>query len=162
MLNSISVPLIAINHTKRVRLITITNVNLVEALIYIFSPNDNTFLEFFAFICFFFPCRRSVIETSRSLKELFHEARERASKALGFAKMLRKVSSPVDPLSPVFKLWYVTVTASFNILLYSIQDLEIAAEFSLTSGVPSLLQALKAKNYVKVITCFSILMIGCC
>ncbi|KAI3362659.1 hypothetical protein L3Q82_001733 [Scortum barcoo] len=34
--------------------------------------------------------RRSVIETSRSLKELFHEARERASKALGFAKMLRK------------------------------------------------------------------------
>ncbi|XP_056110967.1 mitogen-activated protein kinase kinase kinase 4 isoform X1 [Rhinichthys klamathensis goyatoka] len=63
--------------------------------------------------------RRSVIETSRSLKELFHEARERASKALGFAKMLRK-------------------------------DLEIAAEFSLTSGVPSLLHALKAKNYVKV------------
>lgn len=37
--------------------------------------------------------RRSVIETSRALKELFHEARERASKALGFAKMLRKVSS---------------------------------------------------------------------
>lgn len=36
-------------------------------------------------------CRRSVVETSRSLKELFHEARERASKALGFAKMLRKV-----------------------------------------------------------------------
>lgn len=63
--------------------------------------------------------RRSVIETSRSLKELFHEARERASKALGFAKMLRK-------------------------------DLEIAAEFSLTSGVSSLLQALKNKNYVKV------------
>ncbi|XP_052006998.1 mitogen-activated protein kinase kinase kinase 4-like isoform X1 [Xyrauchen texanus] len=63
--------------------------------------------------------RRSVIETSRSLKELFHEARERASKALGFAKMLRK-------------------------------DLEIAAEFSLTSGVASLLQALKAKSYVKV------------
>ncbi|XP_038597948.1 mitogen-activated protein kinase kinase kinase 4 isoform X2 [Tachyglossus aculeatus] len=34
--------------------------------------------------------RRSVIETSRALKELFHEARERASKALGCAKMLRK------------------------------------------------------------------------
>ncbi|XP_059421923.1 mitogen-activated protein kinase kinase kinase 4 isoform X2 [Carassius carassius] len=63
--------------------------------------------------------RRSVIETSRSLKELFHEARERASKALGFAKMLRK-------------------------------DLEIAAEFRLTSGVPALLQALKSKDYVKV------------
>ncbi|KAJ3610506.1 hypothetical protein NHX12_022598 [Muraenolepis orangiensis] len=63
--------------------------------------------------------RRSVIETSRSLKELFHEARERASKALGFAKMLRK-------------------------------DLEIAADFSLTSGVPCLLKALKEQYYVKV------------
>uniref|UniRef100_A0A8C8I038 Mitogen-activated protein kinase kinase kinase 4 n=1 Tax=Oncorhynchus tshawytscha TaxID=74940 RepID=A0A8C8I038_ONCTS len=63
--------------------------------------------------------RRSVIETSRSLKELFHEARERASKALGFAKMLRK-------------------------------DLEIAADFSITSGVPCLLEALKERNYVKV------------
>lgn len=39
------------------------------------------------------PRRRSVVEISRALKELFHEARERASKALGFAKMLRKVSS---------------------------------------------------------------------
>uniref|UniRef100_A0A6Q2X3A9 Mitogen-activated protein kinase kinase kinase 4 n=1 Tax=Esox lucius TaxID=8010 RepID=A0A6Q2X3A9_ESOLU len=63
--------------------------------------------------------RRSVIETSRSLKELFHEARERASKALGFAKMLRK-------------------------------DLEIAADFSITSGVPRLLEALQKRNYVKV------------
>uniref|UniRef100_A0A8C4ZW07 Protein kinase domain-containing protein n=1 Tax=Gadus morhua TaxID=8049 RepID=A0A8C4ZW07_GADMO len=63
--------------------------------------------------------RRSVIETSRSLKELFHEARERASKALGFAKMLRK-------------------------------DLEIAAEFTLTSGVPGLLKNLKEQEYVKV------------
>lgn len=64
--------------------------------------------------------RRSVIETSRSLKELFHEARERASKALGFAKMLRK-------------------------------DLEIAADFSVTNGVPCLLEALKKRNYVKVV-----------
>ncbi|XP_012672519.2 mitogen-activated protein kinase kinase kinase 4 isoform X2 [Clupea harengus] len=63
--------------------------------------------------------RRSVIETSRSLKELFHEARERASKALGFAKMLRK-------------------------------DLEIAADFSVASGVAGLLEALKERNYVKV------------
>ncbi|XP_061083846.1 mitogen-activated protein kinase kinase kinase 4 isoform X2 [Conger conger] len=63
--------------------------------------------------------RRSVIETSRSLKELCHEARERASKALGFAKMLRK-------------------------------DLEIAADFSITAGIPGLLKALKAKNCVKV------------
>lgn len=64
--------------------------------------------------------RRSVIETSRSLKELFHEARERASKALGFAKMLRK-------------------------------DLEIAADFSITNGVPCLLEALKKRNHVKVV-----------
>uniref|UniRef100_A0A8C6U274 Mitogen-activated protein kinase kinase kinase 4 n=1 Tax=Neogobius melanostomus TaxID=47308 RepID=A0A8C6U274_9GOBI len=64
--------------------------------------------------------RRSVIETSRSLKELFHEARERASKALGFAKMLRK-------------------------------DLEIAADFSITNGVPCLLEALKKRNYIKVV-----------
>ncbi|XP_077438507.1 mitogen-activated protein kinase kinase kinase 4 isoform X2 [Vanacampus margaritifer] len=63
--------------------------------------------------------RRSVIETSRSLKELFHEARERASKALGFAKMLRK-------------------------------DLEVAADFNITNGVASLLEALKKRNYVKV------------
>ncbi|KAF7662423.1 hypothetical protein LDENG_00235940 [Lucifuga dentata] len=63
--------------------------------------------------------RRSVIETSRSLKELFHEARERASKALGFAKMLRK-------------------------------DLEVAADFSITNGLPCLLEALKKQKYVKV------------
>ncbi|XP_061646262.1 mitogen-activated protein kinase kinase kinase 4 isoform X2 [Phyllopteryx taeniolatus] len=63
--------------------------------------------------------RRSVIETSRSLKELFHEARERASKALGFAKMLRK-------------------------------DLEVAADFTITNGMASLLEALKKRNYVKV------------
>uniref|UniRef100_A0A4X2LFX2 Protein kinase domain-containing protein n=1 Tax=Vombatus ursinus TaxID=29139 RepID=A0A4X2LFX2_VOMUR len=56
--------------------------------------------------------RRSVIETSRALKELFHEARERASKALGFAKMLRKdleiaaefiVSAPVQDLLDMLK-----------------------------------------------------------
>ncbi|XP_076020738.1 mitogen-activated protein kinase kinase kinase 4 isoform X2 [Genypterus blacodes] len=63
--------------------------------------------------------RRSVIETSRSLKELFHEARERASKALGFAKMLRK-------------------------------DLEVAADFCFSNGLPCLLEALKKQNYVKV------------
>ncbi|XP_069463798.1 mitogen-activated protein kinase kinase kinase 4 isoform X2 [Ambystoma mexicanum] len=56
--------------------------------------------------------RRSVIETSRALKELFHEARERASKALGFAKMLRKdleiaaeftYSAPVRELLRILK-----------------------------------------------------------
>uniref|UniRef100_A0A8C4QGK0 Mitogen-activated protein kinase kinase kinase 4 n=1 Tax=Eptatretus burgeri TaxID=7764 RepID=A0A8C4QGK0_EPTBU len=34
--------------------------------------------------------RRSVMEICRAVRELFHEARERASKALGFAKMLCK------------------------------------------------------------------------
>ncbi|XP_023370411.1 mitogen-activated protein kinase kinase kinase 4 isoform X1 [Otolemur garnettii] len=56
--------------------------------------------------------RRSVIEISRALKELFHEARERASKALGFAKMLRKdleiaaefvLAAPVRDLLDVLK-----------------------------------------------------------
>ncbi|XP_036079332.1 mitogen-activated protein kinase kinase kinase 4 isoform X1 [Rousettus aegyptiacus] len=56
--------------------------------------------------------RRSVIEISRALKELFHEARERASKALGFAKMLRKdleiaaefvLSAPVRDFLDVLK-----------------------------------------------------------
>uniref|UniRef100_A0A1A8MDP8 Mitogen-activated protein kinase kinase kinase 4 n=2 Tax=Nothobranchius pienaari TaxID=704102 RepID=A0A1A8MDP8_9TELE len=74
------------------------------------SADDSTALD---------EIRRSVIETSRSLKELFYEARERASKALGFAKMLRK-------------------------------DLEVAAVFSITSGVTCLLEALKKGNYVKV------------
>uniref|UniRef100_A0A8C4QGF8 Mitogen-activated protein kinase kinase kinase 4 n=1 Tax=Eptatretus burgeri TaxID=7764 RepID=A0A8C4QGF8_EPTBU len=36
--------------------------------------------------------RRSVMEICRAVRELFHEARERASKALGFAKMLCKAS----------------------------------------------------------------------
>lgn len=56
--------------------------------------------------------RRSVVEISRALKELFHEARERASKALGFAKMLRKdleiaaefvLAAPVRDLLDVLK-----------------------------------------------------------
>lgn len=49
----------------------------------------------------FVSSRRSVIETSRSLKELFHEARERASKALGFAKMLRKVRDSSKDFTPL-------------------------------------------------------------
>ena len=53
--------------------------------------------------------RRSVIETSRSLKELFHEARERASKALGFAKMLRKVRDSSEEFSLPLKQKATTV-----------------------------------------------------
>lgn len=55
------------------------------------------------------PHRRVVIETSRSLKELFHEARERASKALGFAKMLRKVGqSKVSLINHILCLLLIT------------------------------------------------------
>lgn len=35
-------------------------------------------------------------------------------------------------------------------LLPSPQDLEVAAEFSITNGLTSLLEALKKRNYVKV------------
>ena len=35
--------------------------------------------------------RHSFQQTSRNCKKLFNEARERATKALGFAKVLRKV-----------------------------------------------------------------------
>lgn len=59
---------------------------IISFLFFIFFPRGGA-LNFDHLDSF----RRSVIETSRSLKELFHEARERASKALGFAKMLRKV-----------------------------------------------------------------------
>ena len=37
------------------------------------------------------PLRLAIGDSCRSFKELFVEIRERASKALGFAKMLRKV-----------------------------------------------------------------------
>lgn len=95
--------------------------------------------------------RRSVIETSRSLKELCHEARERASKALGFAKMLRKVrpsSSSVYPPAP--SAGFRWVCRPPHGLCSVPQDLEIAADFSIAAGIPGLLNALKAKNCVKV------------
>lgn len=41
--------------------------------------------------CIVLHCRRSSQKTCRLFKNLIHEARERASKALGFAKLLRKV-----------------------------------------------------------------------
>lgn len=37
-----------------------------------------------------------------------------------------------------------------------LQDLEIAADFILTSGVPCILQALKHRDYVKVLYFFSL------
>lgn len=43
-------------------------------------------------IFFYIHLRRIIINSCKRFKCLFHEVRERASKALGFAKMLRKVS----------------------------------------------------------------------
>ena len=40
-------------------------------------------------------CRKGIMQTCREFKTLFDEARERASKALGFAKMLMKVCGMV-------------------------------------------------------------------
>ncbi|KAK6489257.1 mitogen-activated protein kinase kinase kinase 4-like isoform X1 [Huso huso] len=90
--------------------------------------------------------RRSVIETSRSLKELFHEARERASKALGFAKMLRKdleiaadfiVSAGVlDLLSTLKTKGYVKVQVP------GLEDLHVFIPPSLSMQRPLILQLL--------------------
>uniref|UniRef100_A0A8C1ZJE1 Mitogen-activated protein kinase kinase kinase 4 n=1 Tax=Cyprinus carpio TaxID=7962 RepID=A0A8C1ZJE1_CYPCA len=88
--------------------------------------------------------RRSVIETSRSLKELFHEARERASKALGFAKMLRKVSS----LSTIFALWCVTElcqsTKTFLYINDRLEDLQVFVPCDLMEQRLVILQLLNA------------------
>jgi MEKK4 N-terminal len=40
--------------------------------------------------------RQAMIHTCRHFKDHFGEARERSSKALGFAKMLRKVNNAVE------------------------------------------------------------------
>uniref|UniRef100_A0A4W3H2Z5 Mitogen-activated protein kinase kinase kinase 4 n=1 Tax=Callorhinchus milii TaxID=7868 RepID=A0A4W3H2Z5_CALMI len=92
--------------------------------------------------------RRSVIETSRTLKELFHEARERASKALGFAKMLRKdleiaaeftLSVPVpDMLEALKTKQYVKVQ------IPGLDDLHIFVAVDLAEQKPQILQLLNA------------------
>uniref|UniRef100_A0A3B3YTS8 Mitogen-activated protein kinase kinase kinase 4 n=1 Tax=Poecilia mexicana TaxID=48701 RepID=A0A3B3YTS8_9TELE len=74
--------------------------------------------------------RRSVIETSRSLKELFHEARERASKALGFAKMLRKVR--------------ITRNKIFYIQIPGLEELQVFVPCGLKDQRPLILQLLNA------------------
>lgn len=45
---------------------------------------------------------------------------------------------------------YLTKELEHFFLPHTVQDLEVAADFSITSGVPCLLEALKKKNYVKV------------
>ncbi|NXA49183.1 M3K4 kinase, partial [Nothocercus julius] len=92
--------------------------------------------------------RRSVIETSRALKELFHEARERASKALGFAKMLRKdleiaaefaLSAPVrDFLNALKTKEYVKVQ------IPGLENLQVFVPNSIASEKSVILQLLNA------------------
>ncbi|XP_077910624.1 mitogen-activated protein kinase kinase kinase 4 isoform X4 [Halichoerus grypus] len=92
--------------------------------------------------------RRSVIEISRALKELFHEARERASKALGFAKMLRKdleiaaefiLSAPVRDLLDVLKSkQYVKVQ------IPGLENLQVFVPDSLAAEKSIILQLLNA------------------
>nr|XP_044616959.1 mitogen-activated protein kinase kinase kinase 4 isoform X4 [Equus asinus] len=92
--------------------------------------------------------RRSVIEISRALKELFHEARERASKALGFAKMLRKdleiaaefiLSAPVRDLLEVLKSkQYVKVQ------IPGLENLQVFVPDSLAEEKSIILQLLNA------------------
>ena len=51
-------------------------------------------------------CLRAAIgESCRSFKELFVEIRERASKALGFAKMLRKVDDAQLTCTCMYMYW---------------------------------------------------------
>ncbi|MBZ3881618.1 Mitogen-activated protein kinase kinase kinase 4 [Sciurus carolinensis] len=92
--------------------------------------------------------RRSVIEISRALKELFHEARERASKALGFAKMLRKdleiaaefiLSAPVRDLLDILKAkQYVKVQ------IPGLENLQVFVPDSLAEEKSIILQLLNA------------------
>lgn len=92
--------------------------------------------------------RRSIIETSRALKELFHEARERASKALGFAKMLRKdleiaaeftLSAPVPDFLEALK-----TKKHVKVLIPSLEDLHIFVACDLSERKSQILQLLSA------------------
>ncbi|XP_053566909.1 mitogen-activated protein kinase kinase kinase 4 isoform X2 [Bombina bombina] len=92
--------------------------------------------------------RRSVIETSRALKELFHEARERASKALGFAKMLRKdleiaaeftFSAPVQDL-----LTYLKTKNYAKVIVPSLENLHVFVPENISIGKSVILQLLNA------------------
>ncbi|XP_068087837.1 mitogen-activated protein kinase kinase kinase 4 isoform X2 [Hyperolius riggenbachi] len=92
--------------------------------------------------------RRSVIETSRALKELFHEARERASKALGFAKMLRKdleiaaefsFSAPVQDL-----LTYLKNKDYAKVIIPTLESLHVFVPDNLAGGKTVIIQLLNA------------------
>uniref|UniRef100_A0A3Q1F6K0 Mitogen-activated protein kinase kinase kinase 4 n=1 Tax=Acanthochromis polyacanthus TaxID=80966 RepID=A0A3Q1F6K0_9TELE len=92
--------------------------------------------------------RRSVIETSRSLKELFHEARERASKALGFAKMLRKdleVAADFNITNGVTCLLEALKKRNYvKVQIPGLEELQVFVPFSVMHQRPLILQLLNA------------------
>ncbi|GAA6213903.1 mitogen-activated protein kinase kinase kinase 4 isoform X3 [Lates japonicus] len=92
--------------------------------------------------------RRSVIETSRSLKELFHEARERASKALGFAKMLRKdleVAADFSITNGVTCLLGALKKRNYvKVQIPGLEELQVFVPCSLRNQRPLILQLLNA------------------
>ncbi|XP_029305350.1 mitogen-activated protein kinase kinase kinase 4 isoform X4 [Cottoperca gobio] len=92
--------------------------------------------------------RRSVIETSRSLKELFHEARERASKALGFAKMLRKdleVAAVFSITNGVTCLLEALKKGNYvKVQIPGLEELQVFVPCSLMDQRPLILQLLNA------------------
>ncbi|XP_051868161.1 mitogen-activated protein kinase kinase kinase 4 isoform X2 [Pristis pectinata] len=92
--------------------------------------------------------RRSIIETSRALKELFHEARERASKALGFAKMLRKdleIAAEFTLSAPVPEFLEALKTKKYvKVLIPGLEDLHIFVAYDLAELKSQILQLLSA------------------
>ncbi|XP_065446451.1 mitogen-activated protein kinase kinase kinase 4 isoform X12 [Chrysemys picta bellii] len=92
--------------------------------------------------------RRSVIETSRALKELFHEARERASKALGFAKMLRKdleIAAEFTLSAPVREFLNVLKTKQYvKVQIPGLENLHVFVPDNLAGEKSVILQLLNA------------------
>uniref|UniRef100_A0A8C9UEQ7 Mitogen-activated protein kinase kinase kinase 4 n=1 Tax=Serinus canaria TaxID=9135 RepID=A0A8C9UEQ7_SERCA len=92
--------------------------------------------------------RRSVIETSRALKELFHEARERASKALGFAKMLRKdleIAAEFALSAPVRDLLNALKTKEYvKVQIPGLESLQVFVPGSIAGEKAVILQLLNA------------------
>ncbi|XP_067416924.1 mitogen-activated protein kinase kinase kinase 4 isoform X3 [Emydura macquarii macquarii] len=92
--------------------------------------------------------RRSVIETSRALKELFHEARERASKALGFAKMLRKdleIAAEFTLSAPVREFLDVLRTKQYvKVQIPGLENLQVFVPDNLAGEKSVILQLLNA------------------
>ncbi|XP_025057785.1 mitogen-activated protein kinase kinase kinase 4 isoform X2 [Alligator sinensis] len=103
------------------------------------SAEDNTASE---------EIRRSVIETSRALKELFHEARERASKALGFAKMLRKdleIAAEFMLSAPVRELLNALKTKEYvKVQIPGLENLQVFVPNGISGEKSVILQLLNA------------------